>query len=175
MNQGGGQNDNRVRSFLEALKDRQATTQETGLQPFGGLESFSEKKKLEEARKGQFLAERRKEEIEIFSATRSAKERRITEIHERLVAISKRIEKRTPEVRKAVIQNMVKPGRSDESLLDHWQKLIEFFSNKAENSGNWLMMFNARSKKQGVYWEQAKKGGSKYTQALDRNVATSVG
>jgi hypothetical protein len=179
MNQSTGQNgNNRVQSFLEALRSKQVSTgtQETGFTPFNGSpEVFGERKKVEEARRAEFLANRQKAEVEIFSATRNSKERRLTEIHERLIILSKRVEKKSPEIRKAVIQQMVRPGRSDETMLDHFQKVIDFIQSRTENSGSWLALYNDRSKKIGTYWNMAKKGGSKFTQALDRNVATSVG
>lgn len=178
MNQTGQNGNNRVQSFLEALRSKQVSTgtQETGFTPFNGSpETFVEKKKVDEARRAEFVANRRKEEIEIYSYTKNSEERRLTEIHERLVIISKRIEKKSPEVRKAAIQQMVKPGRSDETMMDHLLKMIDLFQSRTEHSGSWLALYNDRSKKIGTYWKMAKQGGSKFTQALDRNVATSVG
>lgn len=179
MNQGfSNQNGNaRVQNFLEALKSRQVSSgQEAPQSVMPGFETFGERKRVEEARRAEFLANRKKEEIEIFSATKSGREKRIGEIQERLVIMSKRVERKDPEVRKAAIQEVVKANISDEFFLNGLQKIVDLFNSNTGNSGDWLRMFNSRSKQVGgVYGKRAKAGGTKYTQSLDVNPARSVG
>lgn len=174
MNQGNNNNSqNRVQDFLEALRERQAAsgTVETGYQQVGGYESFVEKRKTEELRRAEFHQNQKRKERELVSVSKREEERRVIEIQEQLVKMTEN-GKVEETIRKVVITETRNAGLSDLNFFEHILRMIRL---NPKNSGEWLSMYNSRSKKVGTYWQMAQKGGTKFTQALDRNVATSVG
>ena len=59
--------------------------------------------------------------------------------------------------------------------LSHIREAIKNARKDAQEANSWLQMYQARAKKKGHYWNQAKKGGASYMFSQERQVATSVG
>jgi ABC-type phosphate transport system auxiliary subunit len=163
-----------IQSFLESLKNRQQSPTE-GASQMGGLEQVVEKRRLEESRRQEFFRSRQREANEVYSQTKSAQEKRIKEIQDRLKQLAVSVEKLNRQVVTTVQQEVVEYGVYQESFFDHIMNLINLLQKQVNDSGHWLAMFNARSKRKSYYWAMAGKGGTKFTQAADRGVATSIG
>lgn len=143
--------------------------------PYGGMESFVEKKRLEEQRRQEFFANRQREFNEVYSQSKRQQEKRIEQIQKRLQELAKSVEKFNRQVVTTVAQEVVEPGVYHETFFDHLMNLINLLQKKVNESSNWLAMYNSRSKRKSYYWAMAGKGGTKFTQALDRSIATAVG
>lgn len=88
-----------------------------------------------------------------------------------LVASMGKVEK---EVEQAMMQNIVEGGVYH---LNYFQKLktwIKFMRKSLEDGSAWLQMTGSR-KKQGHYWSQVKKSGTKYSMSSERNVQMGAG
>lgn len=167
------QNSPRIQSFLESLKNRPPGQE--GASPFANIESFGEKRRLEEQRRQEFFRSRTHEFNEVYSQTKQNEQKKILQIQEQLKQLAKSVEKLNRQVVQTVTNTVVEPGVYHETFFDHILSLITLLQKRVNESGNWLSMFNSRSKKKSFYWAMASKKGTKFTQSLDRNVATSVG
>ena len=168
-----GQNP-RVQSFLESLKNR--TVSPGAENPnLSGMESFIERRRVEEQRRNEYFRTRSREFNEVYSLTKKREEKRIIEIHRHLQALAKSVRRLKNEIKVAVASEVVEASPYQENIFDHLMSLIHLAKTETDKASSWLAMYNSRSKKKSYYWAMAGRGGTKYTQAIDRSLATSVG
>ena len=182
MTNPGNQNSNsagnsKIQSFLEALRNSQGRSFEGGNQEPGSnpFTQFKEKKEAEKRRSEQFLQARQQEWNQVFSSKEKKTEQRIEELRADLKILAKRVKNLDKNLLKAVETPLVEAGEYHESFLSHIQKMIHLFSLQVQEANSWLAMYNSRSTKKGFYLSMAKTGGTSFTQANERSVATSVG
>lgn len=182
MTNPGNQNNNRagnskIQSFLEALRNSQGRSFEGGNQEPGSnpFTQFKEKKEAEKRRSEQFLQARQQEWNQVFSSKEKKTEQRIEEIRKQLIVLVKQVRILDKNMVKAVGSPIIKTGVYHENFLTHIQKMIHLFSLQVQETNSWLAMYNSRSTKKGFYLGMAKTGGTSFTQANERSVATSVG
>ena len=182
MNNTGGstkssQGNPKIQSFLEALRNSQGKTFENGnLDPKENpFAQFQQKKEAEKRRAELFFQARQQEWNKVFSSKEKQTTQKIQEIREQLKALANQVKTLNTNLSKAVDAPVVEAGVYHESFLTHIQKMIRLFSFKVQEPNSWLEMYNSRSAKKGFYQGMAKKGGTSFTQANERAVATSVG
>ncbi|MBU1127261.1 hypothetical protein KKF11_02855 [Patescibacteria group bacterium] len=98
----------------------------------------------------------------------------ISTVREELGKLIKSISLLQKETQKTVAQEIVDPGIYHQNFLQLLKQTIIFLRARVEESTNWLSALNKRSKKQGHYWAQAKKSGTKYTLSGERSSATQT-
>ena len=174
---GQSQGNNKIQSFLEALRNSQARSFENGNQePRTNLfAEIQHKKEAEKRRTELFFQARQQEWNKVFSSKEKQTTGRIEEIREQLKNLAKQVKRLDTNLQKAVDSPVAQAGVYHESFLSHIQKMIQIFSLKVQEANSWLEMYNSRSTKKGTYWNMAKSKGNDYTQSNERNVATSVG
>ncbi len=182
MNNNSGSSSNpgsnpKIQSFLEALRNSQSRTFENGNSepkenPFA---QFQQKKEAEKRRAELFFQARQQEWNKVFSSKEKQNEKRLDEIRDQLKNLSKQVKVLDKNLLKAVESPVAEAGVYHESFFTHIQKMIQIFSLKVQEANSWLSLYNNRSAKKGAYWNMAKKGGTSFTQANERSVATSVG
>lgn len=74
----------------------------------------------------------------------------------------------------AVEQYAIKPSKYHKSFFTWLLSIIKAARAKIEDSNAWLNAMHSKKKSRG-YTEMAKKGGTSFTQNMDRAVATQVG
>lgn len=172
----GNSGNNKIQSFLEALRNSQGGYTEN--QPEKGKNPFAEfqmKKEIEKRRAEQFLQARQQEWNKVYSSKEKLAQKRIEEIRDQLKSLAKQVKQLDINLLRAVESPVVEAGEYQENFLLHIQKIIRIFSLEAQETNSWLELYHARSTKKGVYWSMAKSKGNSYTQSNERNVATSVG
>ncbi len=167
----------KIQSFLEALRNSQSRTSEGSSRdgkenPFA---QFQQKKEAEKKRAEMFFQARQQEWSKVFSAKEKQDEQKLDEIRAQLKNLAKQVKTLDTNLLKAVESPVSEAGVYHENFLSHIQKMIQIFSLKVQEANSWLSLYNSRSAKKGTYWGMAKKGGTSFTQANERSVATSVG
>lgn len=172
-----GQSNAKIQSFLEALRNSQGKTTESGNfeQANNPFAEFQQKKEAEKRRAEQFFQARQQEWNQVFSAKERQTQKRIEELRDQLKALVKQVKQLDQNLTKAVEAPIAEVGEYHENFLIHLQKMIRLFSLQVQESNSWLALYTSRSKKKGTYWSMAKSKGTSYTQANERSVATSVG
>lgn len=167
----------KIQSFLEALRNSQGRSFEGGNKEPGSnpFTQFQEKKESEKRRTEAFFQARQQEWNKVFSSKEKHTEQRIEEIRQQLKNLAKQVKQLDKNLLKAVESPIVEAGEYHENFLTHIQKMIRLFGMKVQETNNWLEMYNSRSTKKGFYLGMAKTGGTSFTQANERSVATSVG
>jgi len=87
--------------------------------------------------------------------------------------------KATKELKKGVqVATELPITQANEYQLNFLSRLKIFIANFRKNiseAGNWLEMFNARSKNRGKFWGNVKKGGQQYMFSSEHGIARSIG
>jgi hypothetical protein len=78
------------------------------------------------------------------------------------------------EVDKATFEAPVNPGIYHQNLFEILKQTLKNMRLKADQSASWVAMYNQRSsKRQGVFWANFKKHGTKYALSGERGAAFS--
>lgn len=167
----------KIQSFLEALRSSQSRGDgqngESAINnPFA---EFQNKKEIEKRRIEEFQATRNAEWNKVYSSKEKETAKRIEELKQDLKQLSKQVKNLDANITKAISAPVAEVGEYHISYLTHLKQIIHLYSMKTSQANNWLELYNARSKKMGMYWSQAKKKGSSYTLNNERSVATSIG
>lgn len=167
----------KIQSFLEALRNSQSRSMETGQKEPGTnpFVKFQEKKEAEKRRAEQFLQARQQEWNKVYSSKEKRTEQRIEALRDELKKLAKQVKVLDQNIIKAIESPVVEVGEYQETFLVHIQKMIRLFTMQVQDANNWLALYNSRSTKKGTYWSMAKSKGNSYTQSNERAVATSVG
>lgn len=99
----------------------------------------------------------------------------ITVIREEILKLAKSMGDFAQEVQVATMQAPVNPGLYHKNFYSHLKSVISTLRMKVESSKNWLAATNGRAKKQGFYWNQVGKSGTKYMLSSERYMVTSTG
>jgi len=182
MNQGSLKNTRpdpkKLTNFIESLKSRQGSGMPNA---FGeanrppAYQEFLKEKKLKEQRVEQFHQARQREWEQVFSAKKIQREKRIEEIRAELEKLAKEVAKLNANIAQAVASPTPKPGIYHKTFLEHIREVIALLKKQTKEANSWLQVYQARAKKKGRYWTQAKKGGAAYMFSEERQLATSVG
>lgn len=167
----------KIQSFLEALRNSQNQGGENRgerltTNPFA---EFQQKKEIEKKRAEQFLQARQQEWNKVYSAKEKQTQSRISEIREQLKILIDQVHRLDQNLVKAASAPIAEVGEYHESFLLRLQRTIQLFSLEAQDTNSWLTLYYSRSTKKGYYLGMAKTGGTAFTQANERAVATSVG
>lgn len=117
---------------------------------------------------------RQAERSRLMQEEASAKQQ-ITAIREEIMKLAKSMGDFAQEVQVATMQAPVNPGIYHKNFYSHLKSVISTLRTKVESSKNWLAAANSRSKKQGFYWSQVGKSGTKYMLSSERYMVTSTG
>lgn len=159
----------KLKSFDSLEKQRRETTESI------------EKKNVETPRPEVFksifsqeLVRIKKEGEQLRQKDNAKAKEQISAVREELKKLIKSISLLQKETQKAVDQEIVNPGVYHQNFLEQLKQALIFLRARVEESAAWLTTFNKRSKKQGHYWTQAKKSGTKYTLSGERSSATQA-
>lgn len=174
----GSANNTKIQSFLEALRASRGNSPKTdnpeqkGPNPF--LE-FQAKKESEQRRIELFHQARQQEWNQVYSSKNKEHSQRIETLRRQLADLAKQVKRLDINIAKAVDTPVQDAGAYQESFLNHIESVIQIFRLQVNSANSWLEVYSGRSKKKSHYWQMAKSKGSSFTQANERNVATSVG
>lgn len=99
----------------------------------------------------------------------------ITSIRAEILNLAKSMGDFAQEVQVAAIQAPVNPGIYHRNFFTHLKSMLVLLRQRVESSKNWLATTNSRAKKQGHYWGQVKKSGTKFMLSSERYMVTSTG
>lgn len=93
----------------------------------------------------------------------------------KLVVATKELSVEVIEAEKTAFQAVVSPGTYHLNFFDRIRRLISIARKRIAESKNWLALFNNRKKQRSIYWQHAKKLGTKYTLSAERYMNMSAG
>ncbi len=128
--------------------------------------------------KKQAFFERQKNAHEkvVFSKAEEQTRLQIQSIQEEIKKLAASTQNLAKEVQVAALQAPVSPGTYHLSFFEKLRRTIIEIKRRIEESASWLAAFNGKSsKKQGYYWTQVNKSGSKYMLSQERYMQTSAG
>lgn len=99
--------------------------------------------------------------------------RKIMEEIKKLALSTKKLESEFGDI--TVQTAPAKPGKYYVSFFDWLLIMVRQSRQKVEDSKAWLDTVKGKSKKKMGYWDKSKKYGTSFSQANERNVATSTG
>jgi hypothetical protein len=100
----------------------------------------------------------------------------ITAIQQEIALLAKSTGELAKEVEVAAIQAPVNPGIYHKNFFAQLRSLIRTLRQKVQDSSQWLAVTNSRAAaKQGHYWSNVSKSGSKYMLSSERYMVTSTG
>ncbi len=174
----GNNQNNKIQSFLESLRASRGNGPKVDSLERGQLNPFKEvqaKKEIEQRRIDSFQSARQKEWNSVFSAKDRERDQKIEQIRQQLKSLAHHVGVLDKNILKAVETPVSYGGTYDESFFQHLQQKINLLSKSVSSTNTWLEAYSARSLKKGYYSQMAKSGGSSFTQANERVIATSVG
>lgn len=127
--------------------------------------------------KRQVFFERQKSAQEkiVFSKADQQTKLQIQSIQEELKKLAASTQNLATEIQSAVMQSPVNPGVYHVGFFEKLRLTIIAIKKRVEESASWLHTLNSKSKKQGYYWSQVGKSGSKYLLSQERYMQTSAG
>lgn len=135
---------------------------------------YQEKKEQFGRFQQEFLDIRRQEKI-IYKETDRETKLQIAALLEELKKLSLSTKKLAKEVQIASLEPPVEPGVYHVNFYKRLRRTILLFKKKIDESATWLETFDRRGKKQGHYWGQVKKSGTKFMMSQERYIATQAG
>jgi len=130
---------------------------------------FQERKTAEQQRATERVVYSKKEQetkLEIASLQQEIK---------KLAVATKELSAEVVEAEKTAFSAVVSPGTYHLNFFDRIRRLISAARKRINESKNWLSLFNSRKKQRSIYWQHAKKLGSKYTMSAERYMSMSAG
>lgn len=122
-----------------------------------------------------FHVHKQKESQVLFSFADEKVRKEIEGVRQELSMLVKTMGKVQDQIENAIMENVTDAGVYH---LNYFQKLktwIIFMRKSLEDSSAWLGMAAGRGKRQGYYWMQEKKSGTKYSMSSERNVQMGAG
>jgi len=170
-----------VQDVIEGLPSN-AFDQLTGRQKSGDLKpnqplNLEERQEREQFRyqlNREFFNLRQEERL-VFKQEEQKTKLQIQAIQEELKKLALSTKDLVEEVEKAAKLEPVDPGVYHLNFFEKLKQTIITLRKKIEDSANWLSLFNQRNKKQGYYWSQFKKSGTKFMLSQERYMATQAG
>lgn len=112
----------------------------------------------------------------LFTRKEQESKMQIKAIQQELQKLAAATNNLSQEVRKAVSANFVEAGTYHKSFLDRIRSIIEYASQEVANSVTWLKNTRKRNKqKQGCFWAQVNKSGTKYMLSSEHSIAHAAG
>lgn len=121
------------------------------------------------------LSQMREEERATLTRREATIKDQIKSIQEELRQFARSTGELSAEIQTATFQAAVNPGIYHKNFFAHLKSLLATLRKQVTQSKNWLAEFNGRSQKQGHYWGQVSKSGSKYMLSSERYMVTSTG
>lgn len=121
------------------------------------------------------LQQLREEEHAMMTREQSAIKEQIRSIQEELRSLAKSSGQLSQEIETATFQAAVNPGLYHKNFFSHLKSILTTLRKQVADSRNWLAEFNGRSAKQGHYWGQVSKSGTKYMLSSERYMVMSTG
>ncbi len=178
---GGDLGDSVAQDVIEGLPST-AMNQLTNRQKSGTLkpnETLNLDKREEQERFGRQLNREffrvRQEERLVFKQEEQKTQLQIQAIQEELKNLVESTKELVKEVEVAAKLEPVEPGVYHLNFFERLKQAIVIFRKRIEESASWLSLFNQRSKKQGHYWSQFRKSGTKFMLSQERYMATQAG
>jgi hypothetical protein len=135
----------------------------------------SQERQTEQVQKQRY-EKRLQQERMVFHRKEEEAKIKIKQIQDDLQKLAKETEGLSSEVKKAVFTTTVEAGTYHMNFFDRIKNLIELARKQIASSRTWFEAFNSRKKqKQGHYWGQVKKSGTKYMLSQERTRATQTG
>jgi len=135
----------------------------------------SRERQIEQTQKQRY-EKRLKDETLIFHRKEEEAKLQIKSIQEELKKLAEVTQGLSQEVKKAVFTASVAPGTYHLTFFDRIRGIIELARKQISESKTWFESFNRRKKhKQGHYWGQVKKSGTKFMLSQERYMATQSG
>lgn len=145
-------------------------------QPFNFKDYLQSQERQIEARQKHQLENQLKREQLVFSRKDEQAKLQIKSIQEELKKLAQETQGLSQEVKKAVFNGVIEPGVYHFNFFDRIRNLIILMRKQVAESRSWLQTFNRRKKhRQGFYWAQSKKSGTKYMLSQERTLATQTG
>lgn len=121
------------------------------------------------------LVEIREQERQTFLRAEAAKKEEIKSVQAQIRSLTAKVGQFKQEVEVATMQAVVNPGAYHRNFFHHLRIFISTLTARVESSRHWLATTNSRAKKQGFYWSQVNKSGTKYLLSSERYMVTSTG
>ncbi len=139
-------------------------------------------KKEKETRKEQVFFQKAKTlEKEVYSQKKRETEKEIKLLRQTLAEEIKKLknqgQKLQNEIKTAIEQPVVNPGKSDITFFEKTIQIIRKIGQNVEEAAIWLQAWNQKRAKKGMFWSNftSKKGGAKYLLSAEQSVSRSAG
>jgi len=162
--------------FGQPLNNIQNQTELKQKQPFSFKDYLrSQEQQTESKQRQQFEGRLRKEKL-VFSSRNEEVKTQIKLIQEELKKLAKETQGLSQEIKNAVFNGVVEPGIYHFNFFERIRNLITLVRKQVFESRSWLSTLNHRKKhRQGFYWAQVKKSGTKYMLSQERYTVTQTG
>jgi hypothetical protein len=121
------------------------------------------------------MAEVHEEERRFLQQRETQNKQQILSIQQEIKLMARTVGEFNREVEIATTRAVVNPGVYHKNFFEHLRVFIATMRQRVESSKHWLATSNSRAKKQGFYWGQVKKSGTKYMLSSERYMVTSTG
>lgn len=141
---------------------------------FSMADAEAAEKRGERRAEGRFN-NRLQEERLMFLRSENESKSQIKAIQEEIQMMAKSVGELAHEAQVASFQAPANPGIYHKRFFEQLLSYIRTLRAKAAESKNWLQTQNGRSGKQGHYWGQVQKSGTKFLLSSERYMVTSTG
>ncbi len=138
------------------------------------LEERQEKEQLRRQLNREFFRVKQEERL-VFKQEEQKTRLQIQAIQEELKKLAESTKDLVKEVEVAAKVEPVDPGVYHLNFFEKLKQTIITLRKKIEDSASWLSLFNQRNRKQGFYWAQVRKSGTKFMLSQERYMATQAG
>ncbi len=129
-----------------------------------------------EQRASRRFSNRLEQERLVFLRSEDDKQGQIQSILAEIAQLAKSVGELGKEVQIATMQAPVNPGIYHKNFFAQLRGFIADIKRRVAESKHWLAITNSRaSKRQGYFWGQAQKSGTKFLLSQERYMATTTG
>lgn len=111
----------------------------------------------------------------LFNLTDEKLSREINEVRSEMALLVKTMGKVQKQVEDAIVGNVVDAGVYHLNFFRNLKAWLQFVRKGMEDASAWLQMSAGRGKRQGYFWGQVSKSGTKFSMSSERNVQMGAG
>ncbi len=112
----------------------------------------------------------------VYSKEQQQEKQQIVAVQEELKKLATSTNNLAREIQVAAITPTVNPGKSDFNFFEKLKSLIQEIRKRVDQSASWMSAMNSKNnKKQGHYWGQVQKSGTKFSLSQERYMTNSAG
>lgn len=123
--------------------------------------------------RAHFQRQRSQEKV-LFSFADEKLKKEINAVRQDLAALVKNMGKVEKQIQTAVMQEVVNPGVYHKNFFENLRSWLQMMNKSMADASLWLSMSSSR-KSRGVFHQNTKKHGTKYSMSHERQASMSVG